>query len=811
MKHFGIIFSLFVVLFFVQCAQENKLDDEVVFYQNKKANWIKDHKSLPLKDSLFYEIDPAPLFRKNFFLEHAPKKVQLFITAAGYYKAAVNGTGIENSILDPSWTDYSKRIYFQEYDITSKIQQGENCIGVVLGNGFYNPLPLKMWGRINLRDRLPTGKPRFIAKIIVTDHEGNMREIVTDTTWKYSYGPIVKNSVYLGTHYDARKEIKDWNLALFNDKKWQSAVTVKSPGGRLQKAFFPPVQVHKRIKPINIYNSSSGKWIIDMGENFTGTYRIKIKGEKGDQINLRFGERIFRDGELNPLTSVVGQIKKKGMGGPGAPAVAWQSNSYTIGDTLAHWFTPDFTYHAFRYMEIDGLNYQPKKEDIAGLSIHTNVDQHNNFSSSSSLINDIQNMVRRTFLANLVGVQSDCPAREKFGYGGDLNATSPSFIYNFDMRSFYKKTVYDWVDAINDSTFVDTAPNVGIQYCGISWESAFLITQYQLYLFYNDVDLIRELYPINTKWMEKVAALHPKAWVESGLSDHESLSPVPVELIGTLHYLQSARIMTEFAELMEDRENKQKYHQLAIQLEDKLRVAFWDKSNSAPINRQTLFASLLYHDIIPEDEIERAKDSLMDALQKAPSKHLTTGIFGTKFALEAISKHLSPQITFDIVNSKSYPGWGHMVNQGATTLWETWQESEDIYSNSHPMFGSVTEWFYRWLGGIQPNKDYPGFQRFFIKPFLPKGLDSISALYNAPQGEIISRWKKDKVKGTQYEISVPEKTIATVVLRKDPSQKVTILREEPYLNTAEKSAIEDGTFELKSGNYTFVVSPSRQL
>jgi alpha-L-rhamnosidase len=152
-----------------------------------------------------------------------------------------------------------------------------------------------------------------------------------------------------------------------------------------------------------------------------------------------------------------------------------------------------------------------------------------------------------------------------------------------------------------------------------------------------------------------------------------------------------------------------------------------------------------------------------------------------------------------------------MVNQGATTLWETWQESEDIYSNSHPMFGSVTEWFYRWLGGIQPNKDYPGFQRFFIKPFLPKGLDSISTHYNAPQGEIISRWKKDKVKGTQYEISVPEKTIATVVLRKDPSQKVTILREEPYLNTAEKSAIEDGTFELKSGNYTFVVSPSRQL
>ena len=185
-------------------------------------------------------------------------------------------------------------------------------------------------------------------------------------------------------------------------------------------------------------------------------------------------------------------------------------------------------------------------------------------------------------MANLVGVQSDCPAREKFGYGGDLNATSASFIYNFDMQSFYKKTVYDWVDAINDSTFVDTAPSVGIQYCGISWESAFLITQYQLYLYYNDLDFIIEMYPFNLQWMDKVARIHPEGIVHKGLSDHESLSPVPVELIGTLHYLQTARIMKVFAGIMEDRKSQSKYHQLACDLTKKIREAFWKKKHQRP-------------------------------------------------------------------------------------------------------------------------------------------------------------------------------------------------------------------------------------
>ena len=806
MRLLKLVFLLSVIMTHWCCNQQVKVSESHVFFQNQKAKWIQDKKILPQSDADFYLDDPAPLFRKTFFLNELPKKATLFITAAGYYKSTINTFELENNILDPTWTDYSKRIYYKEYDITQQLTRGINCLGVTLGNGFYNPLPLKMWGRINLRERLSVGKPRFIAKIRITLPNGKTEEIVSDSSWKYGYGPIIKNSVYLGTHFDANNEITAWSHADFDDTHWDNAMLADPPGGKLQKAFFPTIKINKKINPQKIYPTKNGKWIVDMGENFTGTYSVKLSGQKGDKITFRFGERIYQDGTLNPMTSVIGQIKKSGLGGPGAPDVAWQTDSYIMGDENPIWFRPEFTYHAYRYMEIDGLKEKPKKDEIVGLSIHSAVDQKNHFTSSAPLLNEIQKTVRRTFLANLVGVQSDCPAREKFGYGGDLNATSASFIYNFDMQAFYKKTVYDWVDAINDSTFVDTAPSVGIQYCGISWESAFLITQYQLYLYYNDLDFIKEMYPFNQQWMDKVARIHPEGIVHKGLSDHESLSPVPVQLIGTLHYLQTARIMKVFAGIMEDRKSQSKYHQLASDLTKKIREAFWKKTIKGPINRQTLFASLLYHKIIPEDEIHAAKDSLKSALQKAPAQHLTTGIFGTPYALEAISEYLSPQTTINIVNNIDYPGWGYMVEQGATTLWETWKESDNIYSNSHPMFGSVTEWFYRWLGGIRPDPKHPGFKKFFIKPFTPKGLDSVSTSYAAPQGEILSQWSK-RDRGYRYEITVPEGSVAQVELNKKPYQKINILKGQNLLSRSDKTKLNDGRFNLESGTYVFRISP----
>ena len=766
------------------------------------AIWITDTLPLPEQDSLFYQDNPAPIFRKIFNVKKELKSAKLFITAAGYYQATINGEKADKNYLEPAWTNFAKRVYYSEYDITENLIKGKNCIAVSLGNGFYNPLPMKMWGNRNLREALPVGKPQFIARLKLEYANGKTKSIRTDPSWKFSYGPILKNNVYLGEVYDAGKEIPGWNKADFDDKTWGKVLEVNGPGGQLEKAFFPSIQVTDIKTPVAISEQTHDVFIVDMGVNFTGLYRIKLKGNPGDIVHFRFGERIYDNGSLNPMTTVAGQIKKKGMGGPGAPDIAWQTDTYIFGNDQEVWYSPVFTFHTYRYMEITGLEDKPESEDIQGLEFHTNVIHQNSFSSSSALLNSIQDATLRTFLANLQSVQSDCPAREKFGYGGDLNATSESFIYNFDMQSFYRKAIYDYADALNDSAFVDTAPSVGMKYCGISWESAFLTTQYNLFLYYNDTEIIQELYDLDLKWMKKVAGLHPDGIVEKRLSDHESLEPVPVELTGTTQYLQCALIMGEFASFMNDKKNENHFEKLAIDLTKKIADRFWNKSVPGPVNRQTLFSTLLYHDIVPENEISAATDSLLKALNKGPSGHFNTGIFGTKYILEALSREEKADSVFNVVNSPVFPGWGFMVDRGATTLWETWKESDNTYSNCHPMFGSVTEWFYRWLGGIRPDPEYPGFEKFVINPFLPEELDYVKCTYHSPYGKIISNWEKKSPTHQVYEITIPEGSIAKTRLKVSEDQVITIHQKQGKdLYQPEKNRKAPGCFELEPGEY----------
>ncbi|NLP09539.1 family 78 glycoside hydrolase catalytic domain, partial [bacterium] len=305
------------------------------------ASWISDGKPSETCDSLHYLEDPAPQFRKEFMLEKdAVQSARLYITAAGYYTVTLNGNRIGDSFLDPAWTNYDKRIYYSEHDITSLLTQEKNCLGVVVGNGFYNPLPLRMWGTRNLREVLPVGRPAFIAQLIVIYRDGRQRIVPTDTTWNYAYGPILRNNVYLGMLYDARKELGSWDQPGFDDSGWQPALIVQGPSGRLQKAFFPPIKITDRITPLSVSEPRPGVYLVDMGTNFAGVCSMRLMGRPGDSVMLRYGERIYEDGQLNPMTAVCGQIKRKGQGGPGAPDVAWQTDMYRFGRRSPVWFTP---------------------------------------------------------------------------------------------------------------------------------------------------------------------------------------------------------------------------------------------------------------------------------------------------------------------------------------------------------------------------------------------------------------------------------------------------------------------------------------
>jgi alpha-L-rhamnosidase len=728
-----------------------------------KAKWISNGSPVLTDEESMYANHAAPLFRKQFSVDAKKvSKATLYIAAAGYYRASLNGERIGDAYLDPAWTDFGKRIYYARYDLSNELRDGDNCLGISIGNGFYNPLPLKMWGYLNLRNALLAGNPSVIACLKIEYSDGSTTEITTDPLWKFSDGPILKDNVYLGEWYDARCEKSGWDLPGFDDTGWSFACNSSGPGGELLPRFFQPVKITAQINLVKIFNPSDGIYVVDMGTDFSGIYKIKLKGNQGDTITFRFGERLYANRSLNPMTTVCGQIKKKGQGGPGSPDIAWQTDVYVFGKNNEVWYSPEFTFHTFRYMEIKGLKYLPETSDISGLALNSAVEECNHFECSSDLLNAIQKMCVRTFKSNIVSVESDCPARERFGYGGDINAVAGAYISNFDMHDFYRKAVYDWADALNDSVFIDTAPYVGLKYCGISWESAFLFLQDDLYRYYGDSAIVHEMYARDLTWMGKVARLHPEMIVKKGLGDHESMIPVPVQVTGTCHYLQAAGVMKNFARLMNDPANEKKFASLESDIRKKLLDTFWKHPSGdiEKLNKQTLYAALLYSDVIPENEKQAVVDSLRASVIRGANSHFTTGIFGTRFILEALSHAGFSQQVFDIVNSTAFPGWGYMIDHGATTIWETWKESDDTYSNCHPMFGSVSEWFYRWLGGIQQDANSAGFKKICIKPQTPDGLTYVKTSYKTPCGYVRSDWEKTPSNEMVYTITVPQGTVA---------------------------------------------------
>ena len=718
------------------------------------AEWITATSLQEIPDSLMYGDHPAPVFVRTFKVPDPVVRAELLITAAGYYDSYLNGARTGDQQLDPAWTDFSRRVWFTRIDVTQQVKKGSNVWLLMTGNGFYNPLPMKMWGNLNLRKHVPMGDPKVIARLVVTMAGDKTLTVETNESWLTKPGPVIRNNVYLGEWYDAGKEPSDLDKARRGRNGWEAARVVEGPGGTLQEAFFPPVRMTEWVPPVSIKRDSAERIVVDFGQNFTGVVRMKIRADKGDTIRFLYGERLWPNGSVNPMTGVCGQIKRAGVGGPGAPALAAQEDVFIASGQPDQVFQPRFTFHGFRYVQVTGLGYLPDSTDLAAIRLHSDVTPVVSTRTWDPYLEKLQQASVNTFLSNLISVQSDCPAREKFGYGGDINATAESYMLNFDMSSMYRKIVYDWADAVRDSGFVDTAPFIGLQYCGISWESAFINLQNLLLVHYSDTSLIKEMYDRDLRWMEKCARQYPDGLVTNGLSDHESLAKVPVTLTGTCHYLQAARTMAVFAKIMGKPEDERRFQDLSQSIRLVLEKRFWTSPAEKVENQQTLLASLLYYRVLQPDQQKMALERLLVVLKEA-DYHVSTGIFGTQALLNALSENGRTDIAMKVVNQPGFPGWRHMIDRGATSLWETWKESDNTFSQNHPMFGSVSGWYHKWIGGIRPDEGDPVSGRIWVAPQVISQLDSVASERLFPQGALLSIWKR-KADGIHFEFHVPE-------------------------------------------------------
>ncbi|MEO5682310.1 MAG: family 78 glycoside hydrolase catalytic domain [Chitinophagaceae bacterium] len=733
-----------------------------------KAQWINDGTKNPEKDEDYYKPDRMPLLRKSFTTGKKVQSARLYISGVGYYEAYLNEKKIGDNILDPGFTTYRKQVLYVVHDITALLRKGNNTAGIMLGSGWWNPLPFKFFGRWDLRNYQQTGRPCAKAEIHLRYTDGSQEVIATDESWQSAPGPITQNNVYIGEHYDARLEQKNWTSINEDKSAWKNAVVVPGPDGLLTAQMLPPIKVTRTVTPIEIIAFRPGIFIADMGQNFGGVANIKVKGPAGTTITLRYGETLFKDGSLNVMTTAATQIKKGGIkAGPGAPETMWQEDRYTLkGEAVETWH-PRFTFHGFRYVEISGWPGTPTVNDIEGLRMNSAVLQNGSFACSDTMFNKLHDVTQWTFLSNIFSVQSDCPGREKMGYGADIAVTANTYMYNYNMANFYTKTVRDYANEQQpDGGITEIAPYTGIADRGyggesgpLGWQLAFPYVQKQMYEMYADKRIIENNYEGLKKqlvFLESKAKDNIFYW---DISDHEALDPKPEALTATAFYYQHAIMGSEFAGILGRQQDSVQYAKLAQKIKSAI-VAKFLLPGTGRFDNGTQSAQLfaLWYGLSPEKE-----NTLKVLVQEFERHnwHVSTGIFSTKMLFDVLRENNMNEEAFRVARQEDYPGWINMLNNGATTLWEAWHDPGTVYSANHPMFGSIDEWFYRSLLGI--NAAAPGFKKIIIKPQPAGSISWAKGSYRSVMGSIHSAWKKED-NTFSLQVSIPANTGAEVFI-----------------------------------------------
>jgi alpha-L-rhamnosidase len=774
-----------------------------------QAEWIGDGRKAPGTEAEMYLDIPVPLFRKVFKIGRKVSSARLYVCGLGYYEAFINGERVGDHMLDPGWTNYAKRVQYATYDVTGMLAEGDNAIGVMLGNGWYNPLPLYLFNRLNLRNVLTIGQPVLIAQLRLEYADGSVDWILTDEGWKTGKGPILRNNVYLGELYDARLEQDGWVKPGFDDAGWKQAIRREGPGGRLVPQIQPPIRITREIKPLKINSPREGVYIFDMGQNFAGVARLRVSGPAGTRVQMRYGELLHDDGTLNDLTTIACHIRENWyyQHREGHPRNADQRDIYILRGEGEEVYHSRFTFHGFRYVEVTGYPGEPTLETLTGLRMNADLQDAGRFECSSDLFNQIQENAEWTFLSNVFSIESDCPGREKFGYGGDMVAACEAYIYNYHMPAFYTKTIRDFQDDQRPSGGMpEVAPDNTIYDRGltkdtgpIGWMLAHPFLQERLYRYYGDKRLIEEQYEATRRLIDFIREHAPDHILTEGISDHATLAPKPEGVTATAFYYHHVALLAEFAEILGLTGDHEAYSRLTGEIRSAFMAAF-NRGAVVDIGTEGAQAFALYYGLMAEDQKTAAMDTLESRIVVNNGGHLSTGIFGTKMLYDVLRMYDRNELGYLVTSQEDFPGYGYMIANGGTTIWENWRGMLSSYN--HPMFGSVSEWFYKSLAGICPDDDAVGFDRFTIKPGMMGDLKWVKASYHSIRGRIESNWQ---ITGGRLilDVLIPVNTRATVLIPSTSAEKV-------LEGDRKASAAEGVNLVGHDGKYTVLeVSPGR--
>ena len=675
-------------------------------------------------------------------------KARAYISGLGFYELHINGKKVGDCVLDPAQSNYSKHVYYRTYDITDNLVKGANSFVVPVAPGWL-------------------GTPRLRIQVEITYADGSQETMTSDRFRSVITGPLMYSTVFDGEIYDARLENADIYKpgvppGLMN-KQWAWAHNTDDPVGEMVAQRVEPIRIVEEIVPKLVAEPAEGSYVFDAGRNLAGWASISTSGPAGTEVRMRFAETLYDDGRVN-------QENLRN---------AKSEDIYILkGEGVETW-EPAFTYHGFRYVQIDGLPSRPAEGDVMIKVVRSDVETTGEFSCSNPLLNDIFRLVWNTEASNMHSVPTDCPQRdERMGWLNDMTARLESSMYNFDMSRFYPKFVTDITDTQDEhGTITCVAPfRFGMRPAD-PVSASYLILAEKCYEFYGDRQVIEANYDAMKKWTDYLLSRSEDGILEysyygdwcpprdylmdpngSGVS-----RDTPGALMSTGYLYYCSRLISKMAGLLGLDDDAANYAGIADEGREAFNRRFWDgEAGGYGSNNQACNSFAIYLGM-PSDEMRaRALKNLVEDV-KAHDYHLTTGNLCTKYLLEVLSEYGHEDAAYRIATQTTYPSWGFMLSKGATTIWERWEylTGDAMNSHNHPMMGSIGSWFYKYLLGLVPDFDDPGFSTFTVKPCYPDGLNYASGSLKTVKGKISVSWER-KGRSVSLKLTVPGNSTAVV-------------------------------------------------
>lgn len=710
---------------------------------NWRGSWISDSRDIALK--------PAALFRKEFNLSKEIKSAHIYIATAGLYELELNGSKVGDHFLDPVYTRFDTRNLYVAHDVTDQLQE-QNAISVLLGNGWYNHQSTAVW---YFHEAPWRARPRFNLDLRIVYTDSSVETISTDRSWKTALSPVVFNSIYTGEHYNASLEQEGYSLPGFDDSQWKNSIYAQAPSENVSAQQMQPIRVVERISPKSMRKISDTRYIFDLGRNISGVSELSVKGAAQTEIRVTHSELLDAKDELD-LSNIIVHYR------PTDDTDPFQTDIYTLKGDGMETFSPRFNYKGFQYVEVSSTEpITLTEESLKGLVVHSDVTQIGFINSSSNTLNKIWKATNNSYLSNLMGYPTDCPQREKNGWTGDAHIAVETGLYNFDGITIYEKWLQDHRDEQQPNGVLPSIiPSNGWGYewgNGPDWTSSIAIIPWNIYLFYGDARILEQTYNNIKSYVDHITDISEGHLTTWGLGDWIPVkTKTPVEYTSSIYYFVDASILAKTARLLGHESDFEKYSTLVENIKSAINKKYFNEETALYGNgAQTELSTALHWGIVPERFTERVAQNLANRVV-ADNKHIDVGLLGSKAILNALSDNGFADLAYEVAAQETFPSWGWWVANGLTTLPENWnlENKQNDISHNHIMFGEISAWYYKALGGLKPDPQHPGFSNFFLEPNFVQGLDHFEARFNSPQGEITSSWKKGK-NHINYHVVVP--------------------------------------------------------